>query len=424
MKIILVTYPVSPYRGSEFAVSWNYIVNMSKYHELFVLYGTSGNGFGNVSELQDWLKSHELPNVHFIDVQMKKNLLTECLAYFRKINYKYGSFFQYKLWHKYVYKTALSIIQKNNIDIVHYLNPIGFKEPSECWRIKNKPYIWGPMQGVENRPLCLYKALGFKGCIDALIRLVMHNGIMWLSPKIRKAVKRADCIFSATPNTVKQMKFLFGKETIYLPENGIIRMNRTEPIIYSRDKKLQIVWCGAVCYRKGLVLLLDALQLVKSTNWCLNVIGEGKMLLELKKYSRQKGLDNIIWHGNIPRADVFELMKNSHLHVISSLGDATTTVLFEAMSFAVPTMTLDHCGMAGVVCEKCGIKIPIHSYKQVISDIAKRIDKLIEKPEKIQQLSQGVLECSKKYMWKNRVKVFNEAYEKAALKYKTSNPLG
>lgn len=31
MKIILITYPVSPYRGSEFAVSWNYIINMFKY---------------------------------------------------------------------------------------------------------------------------------------------------------------------------------------------------------------------------------------------------------------------------------------------------------------------------------------------------------------------------------------------------------
>lgn len=131
----------------------------------------------------------------------------------------------------------------------------------------------GPVQGVENRPLCLYKALGFNGCIDALIRITIHNGIMWLSPKIRKAVKRADRIFSATPNTVKQMKYLFGKDTIYLPENGITKMNRTEPITYSRGQKLQIVWCGTICYRKGLILLLDALRQIKSVNWNLNVIG-------------------------------------------------------------------------------------------------------------------------------------------------------
>lgn len=418
MKIILITYPVSPYRGSEFAVSWNYIINMSKCHELFVLYGTSGNGFGNVSELQDWLKSHDLPNVHFIDVQVPKNILSNFLAFCRKINYTYGSYIQYKYYYKLVYEKAKNVISKERIDIVHYLNPIGFKEPGECWRIKNRPYIWGPVQGVENRPLCLYKALGFNGCIDALIRITIHNGIMWLSPKIRKAVKRADRIFSATPNTVKQMKYLFGKDTIYLPENGITKMNRTEPITYSRGQKLQIVWCGTICYRKGLILLLDALRQIKSVNWNLNVIGGGEILLKLKKYSKQKGLNNITWHGSIPRTNVFELMKSSHLHVISSLGEATTTVLFEAMSYGVPTMTLDHCGMAGVVCEECGIKIPIHSYEQVVSDIAKNIDYLIENPEKIQQLSQGVLECSKKHMWENRVKIFNEVYEKTVLKYK------
>ena len=106
------------------------------------------------------------------------------------------------------------------LDVVHYLNPIGFKEPSECWRIEGVPYGWGPMQGVENRPLCLWRALGAAGLFDAVLRLVLHNGMMWLSPKIRKAVRRADCIFAATPNTVKQLGRVFGKQTIYLPENG------------------------------------------------------------------------------------------------------------------------------------------------------------------------------------------------------------
>lgn len=94
MKIIIITYPVSPFRGSEYSVSWNYITEMSKYHELFVLYGTSGNGLGNVSELQEWLKNNELKNVHFINVQMPKNKLSYFLAFCRKLNYTYGSFIQ------------------------------------------------------------------------------------------------------------------------------------------------------------------------------------------------------------------------------------------------------------------------------------------------------------------------------------------
>ena len=110
-------------------------------------------------------------------------------------------------------------------------------------------------------------------------------------------------------------------------------------------------------------------------------------------------------------------MKDAHLHIISSLGEATTTVLFEAMSFAIPTMSLDHCGMSGVVCDKCGIKIPIKSYNQVISDMAANIEWIIDNPSIITELSKGVIECSKKFMWVNRIQLFNDTYDRLIQKY-------
>lgn len=144
----------------------------------------------------------------------------------------------------------------------------------------------------------------------------------------------------------------------------------------------------------------------------------GNLFKQLKRKSELLGIDgHITWHGNIPRTEVLQLMKTAHLHVISSLGEAATTVLWEAMSWAVPTMTLDHCGMAGVVCEKCGIKIPIYSYKQVVADMAIHIDHLIEQPNIIGQLSRGVIECSEKFMWSNRTKIFNDVYEEICNKY-------
>ena len=36
--IILVTYTISPYKGSESSVSWNYVCNMQVNHKLFVIY--------------------------------------------------------------------------------------------------------------------------------------------------------------------------------------------------------------------------------------------------------------------------------------------------------------------------------------------------------------------------------------------------
>lgn len=88
------------------------------------------------------------------------------------------------------------------------------------------------------------------------------------------------------------------------------------------------------------------------------------------------------------------------------------------MGKAIPTLTLDHCGMAGVVCEKCGIKIPIRSYNQVVDDIANRINEILSNPKIIERLSTGTIECAKKFMWSNRIDLYNETYDKLIKSYR------
>lgn len=52
MKILVHTFWLSPYRGSEFAVAWDYITTMSKYHELFVICGSSSYTLGDFTDLR------------------------------------------------------------------------------------------------------------------------------------------------------------------------------------------------------------------------------------------------------------------------------------------------------------------------------------------------------------------------------------
>ena len=112
-----------------------------------------------------------------------------------------------------------------------------------------------------------------------------------------------------------------------------------------------------------------------------------------------------------------ELLSKSQLHIITSVSEANTTVIWEAMSAGVPTLSLDHCGMHDTICEKCGIKIPIISYNQVISDIAIELDKLIVNPIKLDNLSNGVVVCAKKYNWESRRLFFNKMYDLAIEKW-------
>ena len=44
--ILVLAYMLSPYKGSEFSVAWNYVTEMSKDNNLTVLYGISGKHMG------------------------------------------------------------------------------------------------------------------------------------------------------------------------------------------------------------------------------------------------------------------------------------------------------------------------------------------------------------------------------------------
>lgn len=401
--IIVITYDISPYRGSEASVSWNYVFNMGIHNYLIVLYGRGKD------ELDKYLASHQMPNVKFINIPYVQ---TTGRGLMMDIKYNLN----YRRWHNQTFLKAKEIVGSEHVDVIHYLNPIGFKEPGFCWKLKGVPYVWGPIQGVENRPIALFPALSTKGKVNALVRRVVHNGMLWFLPRVRKALKRADAVFAATPNTVKQLKRIHHKDAIYLPENGILKMERTEPVVMKDT--LNLIWVGSIDERKALGILISALGKVKHGNWHLNVLGEGPLREKCEALADELGIsEKITFHGKVDRAQVQLVFAQSHVHVISSLGEGNTTVLWEAFSKAIPTLTLDHCGMAGVVSSECGIKIPIRSYQQVLNDMAFAIDDLMEHPEKVSRLSQGTIECAKKFMWENRIALYDKIYDEISMKY-------
>lgn len=424
-KIAVVCWCTSPLRGSEFAVSWNYIQQMSKTNKLFVFYGTSGGGIGNVSEVTKWASEHEHDNIEFIDIKLPKNLFTMLLNKWRKYSYIYPFYFQYKIWHRQVRKVVESYYKNGEVDLIHYLNPIGFKEPGQVRKIK-APYIWGPVQTVQNRPLKLWKVIWMGGAfavLDCLVRLIVHNAVLLFNANVWMGVRRSDVLFAATPLSQIHFNKIFHKESIYLPENGIVTMERNKPIEWDGISKLELIWVGGLCYRKGLGLLIDALALLTKQNAekvHLNVVGTGELRNKMELMAHNANISVTFW-GSIDRSDVQRIFMKSHLHIITSIGDATTTVLWEAMSKAIPTLTLDHCGMAGVVCNKCGIKIPISNYKKTAEDISAKICTIIESPSIIKELSTGCLECAKQFDWENRIKVFNKAYDDAIIHYENKH---
>ena len=131
--------------------------------------------------------------------------------------------------------------------------------------------------------------------------------------------------------------------------------------------------------------------------------------------TKKRGLTNVIWYGWQNREDATKVMNDCDMFVITSLSDETSTVLLEALSAGLPVITLDHCGFKNVVTEDCGRKIPVISKKQVILDISRAIDNLIDDEVLRMKLSEGARNRALEYNWEDKAKTITKIYESVSV---------
>ena len=412
-NILVLAYQLSPTKGSEYSVAWNYVTHMSRYNRLTVIYGVSGEHLGDCSEMEEFAKTNILPNVTFVCI--KPNKWTNALNWCNRHNFlNYTFYIAYRAWQKQVYKAAKSLIQIEKFDLIHFVGPIGYREPGYLWRI-DLPYMWGPIGGTNSSSIILAKHISKMSQLKFIFRNWVNDFQLKYQKRLRRALKKTDLLLTSTSENQQIFKSLLHKDSYYLPENAItseIKLNRQK---FIRKGEYHFIFVGSLIPRKAVNILLEALTLIKNKEKIVvDIVGDGPERHTLEVFAQKHQLQSIIkWHGQLSRDKAVELFENTHMHVITSTSEGNPTTIWEAMSYGVPTMSFDHCGMHDTICDRCGILIPIHSYEQCVNDLADKIDSLLDHPDRFEQLANGVIECAQKFTWDTREKVLLSCYDEA-----------
>lgn len=422
-KILLLAYQISPFRGSEYSVAWNYLLEMSQEHDITVIYGKSGNGIGEFDSLAEEKIRDILPHVDFLPI--KSGRLTKLMNILNRHGlFRSASRIAFRIWHYKVYRYALGLIQCKHFDLIHFLGPSGYREVGYLWKLP-LPYLHGPVGGLHNASPILIKKLPFGEKMKQTLRSVSNVWLRLFSVRIRKAFRRADVIIAATRENQILLQKYFQLIVEYIPENGIMgKIPQSLPVEKFAFNRINLIWVGTIDARKSLKILLDVLNKVKGTVcFHLDIVGDGPLRQALMAYAKNCKIEtDITWHGQCSRTKVFDLFQKSHVHIITSCIEGNPTVIWEAMSFGVPTISLDHSGMHDILCEQCGIRIPVYNYDQIITDLGMTICSLGNHPEKVKKLSEGVLKCAQQYTWDKRRAFFNRQYDIAITHYRIKHP--
>jgi glycosyltransferase involved in cell wall biosynthesis len=404
MKILINAYSCSPNRGSEPGMAWNWIINLSRFCKIFVI--TEGQ----------WQTEIEKA---LIDSEYKNNIIfiyNPISTKARKMASNQGDwrfYYYYRIWQKKALLLAKKIINENQIDIIHQLNMIGFREPGYLWKIENKPFIWGPIGGLKQFPLSYLDGADIKMKLFNLLKNQLNLIQLKHSKRVDKALKRADLLISSIPDSYNAIKKHKGYESVIIPETGC-NTTDIERSLNFENEEFHILWVGKFDFRKQLFLALKALAATKNKKIILDIYGDGSTEQKLKGKELAVSLDitnQVIWHGNQSNEQVMNAMREAHLFFFTSVNEDTSTVVLEAISNRLPILCFNACGFGAIVTEDIGVKIQLTNPSQSVIDFSVKLNYLYNNRQILKMMSENCSKRQKELSWNIKAEKMHQLYK-------------
>ena len=137
--------------------------------------------------------------------------------------------------------------------------------------------------------------------------------------------------------------------------------------------------------------------------------------LDLKK--------NVHLLGKVPNDKTKQMMKEMDLFFFTSINDATSTVVPEAISAGLPVVCHDTRGFGVIVDDRIGRKVAIKNPKNSIKQFAAIIRSLESDRGEVRRLSEWCIKRRQDISWdanaRKMVELYNKAIEKVEI-YKTT----
>lgn len=412
LKILINAYACSPDMGSEPGMGWNWCMNLANYCKLFII--TEGEFKDNIQVALPYLS--QAANIHFYYNPVSEEIRRMCWNQGDWRFYKY-----YKDWQKRTAEIARNVCREEKIDILHQLNMIGFREPGYLWRVSREtgiPFVWGPIGGLKQFPMAY--AIGGSLKMKIFLRLKNFLNVLQLNNdrRVDAAIKQASLLISSIPDSYNAIKKYKGKESIIIPETGTFVQEGfvDEPNRFTKDY-LTILWVGKFDFRKRLDLAIAIVSQIKLScpKIILKIYGTGNknQIDEAKSLAQRMDVESIVqWMGNCSNGQVTEDMRKADIFLFTSVNEDTSTVVLEAISNHLPVLCFDTCGMAHVINDEVGIKIPLTNPQQSVKDFAEKIKYLYTHRDVLKQMSGNCQKRAKELSWENKAKQMVELYEK------------
>lgn len=367
MKILLSAYACEPNKGSEPGVGWSWAVELSKYHDVWVV--TRDNNEPTITAYLADHPEYRNPRMHFIYIGLPKKL-----TFWKKGNR--GIRLYNLLWQKKAAKIAKKYHSKIRFDVVQHVTFVSYTQVTYMYKL-DIPLIWGPVSGGENIPESIRIKMKKEEWLKEQIRSISQK-VCLLLPSIQATMKRAKYILVATEETKNKIPKRYQSKTIVMPAIGLESIPAIKFTAHSNNK-IKIIMVGRLIYWKAFDIGIKAFLKIanKYPDLELYILGEGNQKDELKKLIGNKLGTQVFFEEKVNHDDIYDFYYGFDIFLNTTLRDSGCMAMMEAISVGIPCIAIASGGPSILLGKESNYSIKPVDYDYCIEEIANKLEQLI-----------------------------------------------
>ncbi len=394
IKIFVSTYACEPGLGSELGVGWHWVLEMSKYFNLWVLTRKS-----NQNNIEQWFAENEWEyKINFVYFDIPKKLR------FWKKGMR-GVRIYYVLWQKFTNRIVKKTMQKNGIKIYHLLTYGNALWPASKFGQK-QTFIWGPTTAGGSVPKEFSDYYGLKNRFKESLQrfmaksLKLNRGFIGRCRDAKLILCKTDLTLATIPAKYRHKAVVFTDVAVELKND----FEKKSSISFNNQTRYLSV--GTLVGWRGFDVLIEAFAKAaqKDPSIQLEIVGDGSEFSRLSQMiARLNMSNNIFLTGKISTKEYYEKMRECDVVINPCLREGAVTVAFDSMALGKPLICIDTGGYTKYFVDDYAIILKLNNRGSLILAMEEAILKL--KDKKISRImGEKAKAAGQKYNWEMKGK--------------------
>lgn len=400
-KIFISSYACEPGLGSEIGVGWHWVLEMSKYFELWVLTRKS-----NQNSIETWMNQQEQKyDIHFVYFDLPK-----ALRFWKKGMRGVRTY--YTIWQTLTNRIVKKTMKENDIKIYHLLTYGNSLWKASGYGMKQF-FVWGPTGGVDTIPAEYSKYYDTKSRLVEFVRRTIVKTLP-VNYGFNKRCKNANLIFCKSHNMYNAIPEKYRKNAMLFTDVAV-ELKNFEKRDAEVSSKIKYIVVGKLDAWRAFDVLVEAFARAYKVNPNieLDIVGKGADWDRIQELIKERKMeDNIHMVGKVNMDEYFDMMNNADVIVNSSLKEGAVTVAFDSMALSKPLICVDTGGYTRYFNNEYAVILERGDRQQLINDMAEAILKMADKTLR-DEFGRKAYQEGSRYTWDFKGKAIYEEIMKA-----------